>query len=529
MTNAFSRCPVVLTALVVAFACSIDAQVSVSWNQPTRGVSVASDPSNAVFTIFHQYALGAEITLTKRDVLGNLLWTASYDQTDNTKWEMSVGVASDSQGNAIVTGTLMSGYSNPTRVGSILMKFAPNGTFLWRQVYEGSFDGSHVRRCLVNSADEIYVFGTGDNGQGLVCKVKKFAPNGTPLWTYLDSDGIGAPLNAKFTPDGDILMIGRAALGSLNGFARIDQNGIRRFGIGSIQSANRGDAAGDRFGNTFTVGQQPNPNGPTLVTKYDLQGNVLWQLPFNIAADLIESAPDDAPIMVGFPSPGNPGAAFLKVDQNGIVVWSNPDADGPESLVLHNDLLVDASGDAYLGASNFLDMAVCKVRSDGTSAYTVLLPDTGVMELALSHDDSGIYAVGGRTARLVDEEEGPWTDLGGGLAGTSALVPHLWGVGSLQPATSGSIDLRFARPHGQALLVIGTSASFTPLYGGILIPTQDIVIPTPMTGSAGAWSLPFTWPPGVPSGTMVYLQAGINDSGSLQGVAGTNAIVARIP
>src|SRR4029079_10452251 len=97
----------------VAMSAFAAAQVLVDWVDPTAGVAIAADSANNVYTLDYTYALGAEMTLTKRDVDGDFMWNASYDQTDMTKWERASWVATDSADNVIVTGTLMSGYSNP--------------------------------------------------------------------------------------------------------------------------------------------------------------------------------------------------------------------------------------------------------------------------------------------------------------------------------------------------------------------------------------------------------------------------------
>ena len=114
-------------------------QVSIDWVQFTRGVSIATDNTNNVYTVDYDYNPAGDITLTKRDTDGNFLWSEKYDQTDNSKWEKATWVAVDNLGNVYVSGTLMSGYSNPVNAASILMKFDTNGNLVWRNVYENSF------------------------------------------------------------------------------------------------------------------------------------------------------------------------------------------------------------------------------------------------------------------------------------------------------------------------------------------------------------------------------------------------------
>jgi len=206
---------VVLRSSAVALALGMlcpahaSAQVSLDWTQPTRGVSIALDAADNVYTVDYEQALGAEMVLTKRDARGVLQWSARFDQQSSTAWERASWVATDSTGHAIVCGTLMSGYSNPFEAASIVMKFAPTGQVVWRRVYESSFDGSSVRKCLVDGDDNVYVLGLGSGPTGRVTKVKKFAPDGTALWSFFDPAGTGAPLNFKLTPDGNIVLPGQ--------------------------------------------------------------------------------------------------------------------------------------------------------------------------------------------------------------------------------------------------------------------------------------------------------------------------------
>ena len=226
---------------------------NLDWVQPTRGVSIAVDAANNVYTVDYVYALGAEMILTKRDASGAFVWKKSFDQTDPTKWERASWVATDSRGNVIVCGTYMSGFSNPVEAASIVMKFDPEGNLRWRNVYENSFDGSSVKKCLVDASDNIYVLGMGGGPAGRVTKVKKFAPNGTAQWSYFDSAGIGAAVNFKFTPDGFITITGRALFGSVNGYAKIDLNGNEVWSYPGVFSLTVGDCDGDAFGNTYLV------------------------------------------------------------------------------------------------------------------------------------------------------------------------------------------------------------------------------------------------------------------------------------
>jgi WD40 repeat protein len=121
-----------------------------------------------------------------------------------------------------------------------------------------------------------------------------------------------------------------------------------------------------------------------------------------------------------------------------------------------------------------------------------------------------------------------WTDLGSGLAGGGG-VPNLKGAGTLEPASSVEVTLKNALPNSASALVIGLTSVGLPLYGGLLVPSPDVVIAPLPTGSSGGWSLASTWPAGVPSGTSIYLQAWISDPGAVLGCAATNGLEGVAP
>ncbi|MFN0060098.1 MAG: hypothetical protein ACKVX7_16695 [Planctomycetota bacterium] len=390
-------------ALVTWCAGTAHAQVSIDWAGSPGGISIAVDSQDNVYTLSYSYALGAEMVLNKRDSTGQQIWVASYDQTDFTKWERASWVSVDHEDNIIVTGTLMSGYSNPVEAASIVMKFSPLGVLLWRNVYESSFDGSSTRRCLVDADNNVYVLGIGSGPPGFVTKVKKFAADGSVVWTYYNAAGIGAPVMFKLTPDNAIVITGRAIYGSLNGYAKIDLDGNEIWSLAGVQSLTVGDAAGDSLGNTYVVhGEYVPGGGGTVVKKLDPTGALVWQNTFPLTAYRVQVGPDDLPIACGFPNSGSGGAAFIKVDTAGGLVWSNLDADGPLGLLLHAQLEVDGIGNAYLAAGTLFEMAICKVRSDGSSGWTALVSGGGyAAACALSRLDNSVYVVGNIAARLV--------------------------------------------------------------------------------------------------------------------------------
>lgn len=406
--NACSRAPRRVAARhVAALLCTLlpalaAADATLAWVQPTRGVSITLTPDDYVYTVDYEQQLGAEMTLTKRHSDGTPVWLASFDQTDTTKWERASWVAADSGGNAVVCGTLMSGYSSPVEAASIVMKFDADGRMVWRRVYESAFDGSSVKKCLVDASDNVYVLGMGSGPNGRVTQVRKFDPNGTPVWSYFDTAGIGAALNFKLTPDYHLLITGRSITGSLNGYAKINLDGQAAWSLAAIQSLTAGDSAGDAFGNTYVVhGQYGVAKPGTVVRKLDPAGDLLWEKVYPLSGLRVEVGRDDHAVVSGFPNSTTAGAAFIKVEPRaGTLVWSNLDADGPLALLAHAHMLLDADNNAYLAAGTMSEMGVVRVDADGTSGWTKAIPFGYAQAIALGNTDRSVYVVGGTTARL---------------------------------------------------------------------------------------------------------------------------------
>lgn len=424
--------PAAVFTLTVALA-PLTAGQTVDWSAPTRAVSVALDQSDNVCTIDYEVQPGAEVTVTKRSRSGALLWTASIDQTDSTKWERAEWIAVDPAGDIVVAATLMSGFSSPVVAASLLLKFSASGAPLWRQVVGGPFDGTSTRKCLIDAAGDIYVLGTGVGTTQVTTKVKKVAADGTERWTFLDAANIGLPTNFKFSADGHLVVAARAPFGSVNGYTKVDAlTGQAHWSLAGVQSLTVGDAAGDSLGHTYIVHGEYVTNGGTVVRKLDGQGSTLWSRAFASSGFRVELDPTEHAVVSGFPSAGAAGAAFFEVDPSGALVWANLDADGPQNLLLHAQMVVDERGSAYLAAGTLFAMAVCKVDDAGNSVFTATLPPgSGAHALALGRSSQCVVVVGGATARLLDPDV-----LGSAYCGPA--IPNSTGVGATLSARGSS-------------------------------------------------------------------------------------------
>jgi uncharacterized repeat protein (TIGR01451 family) len=378
------------------------AQVSTAWINEPGGVSIAVDAADNVFTANWEFAPAGDITLTKRNSAGSVLWQAKFDNLDTTRHEVATWVATDSAGNAFVSGTIRSGTSNPVNANSVLMKFSPQGQLLWRQVYDAPFDGSSTTRVLTDTDNTAYVLGLGTGPNGQVSTVRKFAPDGSLVWAWFDPVGVGAPVNLKWTPERSLLIIARGVTGANNGYAKIDRNGTLLWTFAAFPSLTVGDAAGDNAGNTFLVNGSSAGNGTgSIVTKLRPNGGLLTERLEPIAGFRIEVPSDQGAIISGFPNSGTAGAAFMRFDSNLNEIWRNLDADGPGfALLLHAQMKLDAADNAYLAAGTLGQMAVTRINADGSNGWTASMPYGNTYALALGSDNA-VYAVGGNTAKLV--------------------------------------------------------------------------------------------------------------------------------
>jgi hypothetical protein len=442
----FFRMRKLIYLALILLAAPCKAQVQVTWFNYPGGVSVATDASNNVYTTNWDYNAGGDITLTKRDAAGNILWEVPYNNIDQTRHEVATWIETDGAGNVLVSGTIRSGFSNPVNAASLLMKYSPAGTLLWRVVYESSFDGSSTTKCLVDANNNIYVLGLGTGPNGQVTKVKKFNSSGVSVWNYFDTGG-GAPITFKFTPDNNIVIVKRGITGSINTYSKIDLNGKLIWNTAGIGSLSIGDAAGDGLGNTYIIN---GANPGSTIQKLSQAGVVIWSKSNTINGNKVEVGTDNNPVVGGYPGSGY-GVALLKYDTNGNLLWQNLDADGPSlSLLALAPMKLDGSNAAYIAGSTMSQMGLCKVNSDGSSAWAATTSSGYPVWFEFGTDNS-IYIVGGTTARFTQSGALPSTptapsNLVATSAGTSS-IKLTWADNStnetgfvlMQSSTSGGI------------------------------------------------------------------------------------------
>lgn len=130
--------------------------------------------------------------------------------------------------------------------------------------------------------------------------------------------------------------------------------------------------------------------------------------------------------------------------------------------------------------------------------------------------------------QLILVSSSAWFDVGNALPGTVG-APALLGIGDITFGTTVGVSLDNALPSGTVLFVVGTSNLSAPLFGGVIVPFPDVILPPLPLGPTGSLLLTAPVPSNVPSGVTMYVQGWIQDPGGPQGWAASNAIMATTP
>jgi hypothetical protein len=374
---------------------------TLTWSVQPGGVAVAADAAENVFTAQGEAQPAGDIRLTKTSPAGVTLFTVRYDNTDSTRQELATWVATDSSGGAYVSGTSRAGsFSNPVNANGLLMRFAADGTLLWRRVLGSDFDGGSTLRVLRDAADNAYVLGIGPTPSGVRARIHKYSPSGSLVWTWFDFAGVGAPVNLKWGANGHLVVPARAPTGLLGGVATLDVNGLTQTLLTAIPAFAGLDATVDANGQIIVVSLDPATQQGRLA-KHGAFGAVQWLRndPVNMAR--VEMAPDGGIVVGGTPTAGSFGVAFLKYTSDGTPLWANRDADGPANAFLaHGQMRLDSAGNAYQAASNMSQMSVTRVNADGSTGWSVLAPFGYGQALAFGAQSQAVYVVGGQVARI---------------------------------------------------------------------------------------------------------------------------------
>lgn len=118
----------------------------------------------------------------------------------------------------------------------------------------------------------------------------------------------------------------------------------------------------------------------------------------------------------------------------------------------------------------------------------------------------------------------PWTDMGGGLAGTTG-IPLLEGTGDLVAGTPGSIKLSGGAPSAPCMLFFSLLKVDVPFKGGTLSAFPPMATFTFVSNPSGGLLLPWSsWSSVLPPGLELYFQMALKDAGGVNGASISNLL-----
>lgn len=417
----------ILVALLFGIVGTVSSQVIEDWVSPDfnyglDGSVVVTDPADnsyALSDIFY-----GDIYLTKRSPDGTILWTATYDNTTPSQWEVAGDVIIDINGDAVVTGYTNTGFgSDWYPVQMVTMKFnGEDGALIWRETYSTGV-AYRGRKLLTDDLGNIYVGGDVNawmiyHGEVGNMMVKKYDTDGNDIWTII-ADNIGNVYqgtlnNMQYSPDGNIII---AAYGT--SLAKITTSGSVIWHVSGI-TYGIADIDIDPLGNIFAVshgtfGTPPFTSTDVTVKKFSTTGTELWTKHYDFGNEEFSRQ-----IICD-----NMGGAYIisygdlyfdwytfKINSGGILQWSQIYDEHTGNDEIPKMMVKDADDNIYVTGQggpwpgyfwlSLVQMVTIKYTADGVEEWVALhttYSNTG-SAICLASDNS-IYALGQQYAVLI--------------------------------------------------------------------------------------------------------------------------------
>lgn len=402
-------------------------QVTEDWVSPdfyygldgSAVVTDAADNTYALSDIFN-----GDIYLTKRSTDGTILWTASYDNTTPSQWEVAGDVAIDVNGDAIVTGYTNTGFGTDWfPVQMVTMKFnGEDGSLIWRKTYSTGV-AYRGRKILTDASGNIYVGGDVNawmiyHGEVGTMMVKKYDTDGNSIWTVI-TDAAGNNFNGtlkdmKYDASGNIVI---GAYG--NSLAKLTTDGTVLWHNNAITNGMLSfdiDASGNIFtASQASFGTPPFISTDIVVNKYNASGTLIWTNHYDFGNE------EFARQIVC----DNTGGAYItgygdlyfdwytfRIDATGNMLWSQVYDEHTGNDEIPKMMVKDNSGNIYITGQggpwpgyfwlSLVQMVTIKYTPDGVEEWIALhtyYSNTG-SAICLASDNS-IYALGQQYAVLI--------------------------------------------------------------------------------------------------------------------------------
>jgi hypothetical protein len=284
---------------------------------------IAADSSGNVAVVSGP-ALARNLAVTSYTATGSFRWRSFITPALGTfvgDW-----VVAAPNGDFVVIGHNQDSHGRP--IASTMLRYASNGTLLWRVDFSSGFFPA-VARLVVDAAGNAYVAWSAV-GSGFL--VQKYSPSGALLWSQGDSTGGGFAIASSLalSPDGtDVAVTGSISGGATWITAIYDATtGVRKWQV----AANEGTAALDVVVDATRVYVTGRGNvgidGFLTVVAYDrATGARLWRTDANpptccAIGERIALAPDGSLVVAGHTATGGYFDWWIvAMNTNGAVRW----------------------------------------------------------------------------------------------------------------------------------------------------------------------------------------------------------------
>jgi len=309
-------------------------------------------------------------------------WTSRYSGPTNSQ-DTSRAIVVDPAGNAYVAGV----QTTDNLPDIVTIKYGPAGNRLWVNNYGGSATIEYPTDLKVDSAGNVYVYGSTGTVSSSDLALFKFNAAGVQQWMRtFDAASIDYPAQMTIDGAGNSYLTAVAVNPTSSEFLTLKYDSAgnlvwsRRYSVagGSISGGDfSGDVAVNDSAQVYVTGVSFAQNGSSTFTiKYDTDGTFLWSVayPSSTYAQRIE-LDGSGNAYVGATGRGNgtPELLVLKYSPAGALLWSGTYRGTGQFSDNLSDIAVDSSGNVYLtgissGAASH-DIVTVKFNADGTRGW----------------------------------------------------------------------------------------------------------------------------------------------------------------
>jgi uncharacterized delta-60 repeat protein len=347
---------------------------------------VTDAAGNVIVTGTFYNGTDSDIRTIKYDSNGVELWNVVFDSGVDDRGNCCGSVMVDSAGDVIVTGSADDSITGQTDF--LVLKYDSAGVLLWSQRYTVGNSGGWPCGAVVDSADNVIVFGSFYNGANQDYCTVKYDSAGTLLWAQTYDSGYDDRCGSQIAVDSaDNILVGGTSYNGLNDDVRIlkyDPSGglLWNMAYDSGDTDYGWSAAVDSADNVVVAGSTGSwGSRDILVLKYNPAGTLLWSRNYDAGANesgvgiAVDSA--DNIITAGWAYGTTEDYCTAKVDPAGNLLW----------IDLYDSGVDDIWGSIALDSGD--NIAVTGYAASALSDYHTVKYDTGGTRLWAAIYDGG--------------------------------------------------------------------------------------------------------------------------------------------